>query len=86
MKALSELFSESPKVSAMRVMSIACCITAIIIGILVVLKDKPDYSGASILCGVFLGAAFGGKVTQKSIETRSVTAVSAHTAKSSVTL
>lgn len=70
MRLLRALFSDSGTISSMRVMAMTCCITAIGIAVVVVCKDKPDYAGASILCGVFLGAAFGGKIAQKNIETK----------------
>lgn len=54
----------------MRVMSLICCLAAIAIAVLGLYKPgNTDYSGLSLLCGSFLGAAFGGKVYQKRIET-----------------
>jgi len=69
-KILAQLFSDSGSISAMRVMSIICCLAAILIAIVGLHKDAPDYGGLSTLCGTFLGAAFGGKVVQKQIESK----------------
>ena len=57
-------------VSMMRFMSIICCLAAIVIAIIGLNKPVIDYSGLSLLCGTFLGAAFGGKIAQKNIESK----------------
>lgn len=58
----------------MRLMALMCCITAIVIAIIGINKPIPDYSGLSLLCGTFLGAAFVGKAMQKSNEPPSIKA------------
>lgn len=68
MKWIKDLFSEKSDVSMMRVMSLISLLTAVSISIAGMCKVAPDYSGLSMLCGAFLGAAFMGKVTQKSVE------------------
>lgn len=65
---LKALFSENGSVSMMRVMSIICCIAAVAIAFVGLNKAVIDYSGISLLCSTFLGAAMGGKVLQKRIE------------------
>lgn len=65
---LLALTSENTSVSAMRVMSLSCCLAAIIIAFIGVYKPQPDYSGLSMLCGTFLSIAFTGKAYQKSVE------------------
>lgn len=62
---LRELFSERSTISSMRVMAMACCLTAILIAIVGLFKASPDYAGMSMLCGTFLGMAFVGKAIQK---------------------
>lgn len=51
----------------MRVMSIASLIVGSVIGAYGVYSGK-DMNSLSVLCGVFVGAAFGGKVGQKFAE------------------
>ena len=66
---LKELFVESNgKLSAMRVMSMTCCLTAIGIAMYGISKPSTDYSGLSLLCSTFLTAAMGGKIMQKRLE------------------
>ena len=67
-KWLNGLFSENGTVSMMRLMSIICCIAAVVIAIMGIEKPIVDYSGISLVVSVFLSAAFGGKVMQKRIE------------------
>jgi Na+(H+)/acetate symporter ActP len=64
---LEALFSEQSKVSSTRVMSF---ISLLIGGYLAIhgLDVKSDLVGLATLVGVFVGAAFGGKVWQKKIE------------------
>lgn len=69
-KLLSKLFSESDEISMVRVMAFICCITAVMIAHKGMCSAKPDYPGMSMLCGTFLGAAFGGKIMQKRYETK----------------
>lgn len=68
MHFLKQLFSDNGSVSMMRVMSLLCCITAVIIAVLGIYKQTIDYSGLTLLVGAFLSAAFGGKIMQKKIE------------------
>ena len=64
---LLDLLSEQSKISTMRLMSLMCALAAI--GLAFYGIDKGQQLDAlSILCGVFLGAAFGGKVSQKAFE------------------
>lgn len=65
---LSKLVSQNPGVSTLRVMSLLSLVTAICIAAYGMHKVPIDYSGLSLLCGTFLGAAFGGKIAQKSQE------------------
>lgn len=52
----------------MRVMSLLCCATAVVLAVLGLYKQTVDYSGLSLLVGAFLASAFGGKIAQKRIE------------------
>ncbi len=70
MSWLDNLLSEKGTVSTTRVMSLLCCINSIAISIVGLCKPTPDYSGLALLCSVFLGAAFGGKVAQKRLEAK----------------
>lgn len=65
---ISNLLSDKGLVSAMRFMSIVSLLTACTLAFMGVNKPIPDYSGISILCSTFLGAAFGGKWAQKRVE------------------
>lgn len=66
---LKALFSENSGVSSMRVMSM---MSLIIGGYIAIhgLDTKADLVGLAALAAVFVSAAFGGKVMQKSIEMR----------------
>lgn len=55
--------------SAMRWMSVVALFAGIVIAFVGLLKGK-DLSTLAVLCGVFVGSAFGGKVAQSSIENR----------------
>lgn len=68
MKFFKSLLNEHGDISTMRLMSLLCCLTAIIIAIVGLNKAAPDYSGLSMLCGTFLGMAFLGKAIQKPSE------------------
>lgn len=68
MKFLNQLLSDKGSVSSMRVMSLSCVLTAIMIAIIGLMKPAVDYSGLALLCGTFLGAGFGGKIAQKKSE------------------
>lgn len=63
-----DLLSQKSSASTMRVMSIMALLTGIVLAFIGIFKDSVDYMGLSALVGVFLGAAFGGKVMQKRIE------------------
>ncbi len=67
---LMALVASGSGVSTLRVMSLACCLTAIVIAFIGLHKPTVDYSGLALLCGTFLGAAFGGKIAQKNIEVK----------------
>lgn len=73
MKFIRDLFSEDHQASCMRVMAMLCCIAAIVIAIIGISKPQIDFSGLTLLCSTFLGAAFTGKVMQKRIETSNKT-------------
>jgi hypothetical protein len=66
---LREVFSEKSTISSLRIMSM---IALLMSGYIAVrgLETHSDLSGLAMLCGVFLGAAFGGKVAQKSVEVK----------------
>jgi uncharacterized membrane protein YfcA len=68
-KFLKSLFSENSDVSSVRVMSMVSLLIAGYIGVYG-LTTKADLDGLAMLCGVFLTAAFGGKVGQKFVETK----------------
>lgn len=82
MKFIRDLFSENGSVSMMRMLSL---ISLLLAGWIAVrgLETHADLSGLSMLCGVFVGAAMGGKVMQKSFEVKaqnnSITDVSQQT-------
>jgi hypothetical protein len=65
---LKQLFSDSGEISMMRVMAMISLLAGIILAFVGISKTPIDYSGVSLLVGVFVGAAFGGKVAQKSVE------------------
>jgi hypothetical protein len=64
-----DLLSEKSTLSALRVMSLTTCYSACLIAFYGVYKQY-DASGIATICGVFLTAAFTGKVVQKNIELR----------------
>lgn len=70
MKAwLVQLFSSNSVVSAMRVMSLICVVSAVGLGWYGILENR-DLVALSVLCGTFLTAAFTGKVAQKAQENK----------------
>jgi uncharacterized membrane protein YiaA len=71
---LAQLFSDSGRISMMRVMSILSLLAGIATAFVGLNKTPIDYSGISLLVSVFLSAAFGGKVMQKRIEINGVKA------------
>ena len=62
-----DLLSEGSSVSAMRVMAFTSLFTGCFIGIFGVV-NKSDLGNITMLASVFVGAAFGGKVLQKTTE------------------
>lgn len=69
MKNIREFLSdECGNLSLMRVMSLLCCLTAIVLSAVGMNKAQVDYSGLSLLVSTFLTAAMGGKIMQKRIE------------------
>lgn len=68
MSYVKALFSQNGQVSMMRLMSLTCVIAAVVIALIGLSKPQIDYSGLSMLCSAFLGAAFGGKIMQKKTE------------------
>lgn len=79
---LKALFAESPLVSSMRVYSFMAVVMACVLAGVGLLMNR-SLEGLSILCGVFLGAAFTGKVLQKSIEMKAKDVNSEHSKHSS---
>ena len=66
---IKKLLSENSEISSVRFMSIAALFAAIAFGGYG-LHEGKDLSALAILCGAFLGAAFGGKVSQKFAENK----------------
>jgi hypothetical protein len=64
---LRELFSENSGISSMRVMSMMSLLIGAYLAIHGIDKDV-DLNALAILCSVFIGAAFTGKVAQKFAE------------------
>lgn len=61
------VFSEESGISMMRVMSLVSLTVGSILG-LAGLWMRIDLTQLALLCGVFVGAAFGGKTVQKFAE------------------
>jgi hypothetical protein len=70
MQWIRDLFDQKSTVSSLRVMSMMCIVSACGMGITAIYRNS-NLSEAAVLCGVFLGAGFGGKVTQKITEVKS---------------
>lgn len=70
MKFINSLLSSGTGVSTLRFMCVVCCLTATIIAFIGIYKQQPDYSGLTMLCSAFLGAAFTGKIMQKREENK----------------
>lgn len=68
MALLRDILSSGSGVSSMRLMSLSAMIAGIVMAV-VGLFLRVDLFGLSALCGVFVGAAFTGKVMQKRVET-----------------
>ena len=64
---IANLFKENGDVSSIRVMSMISLLIGGYIAIQGLHSDKP-LNDVAILCGVFVGAAFTGKVMQKAVE------------------
>ena len=82
---LRKLFSEGGDVSMMRVMSILSLLAGIGIAFYGMSKLPVDYSGISLLTSVFLSAAFGGKVLQKSQEVKNAKGEITHSTEAELT-
>jgi hypothetical protein len=67
---LKALFSESEQVSSMRIMALLSLSIAGAIAFISLFNDKGLDSSASVTIGIFVGAAFGGKVSQKMVESK----------------
>lgn len=63
----SMMFSESSKVSMMRVMALLSLVSGIVLAF-VGLNQQQEPSSLAVLVAVFVGSAFGGKALQKSQE------------------
>ena len=66
---LRDMFSEQSNISSMRVMSMIALLVSSYLAIYGI-DSKADLNALAVLCSVFLGAAFGGKVAQKFAETK----------------
>lgn len=64
-----EMLKARSSVSTLRVMSVTSLLSGILMGLYGLYKES-DLMGLSALCAVFVGAAFGGKVSQKAIENK----------------
>lgn len=69
LRAVRELLSDSGSISAVRVMALYSVLVGSLIAGYGVYCGK-DLSGLAQVCGVFVGAAFAAKVTQKIVEKR----------------
>jgi hypothetical protein len=67
MDFVRKMFSSKNEVSSMRVMAMLSLVVAAVIGVYGVVIGR-DLGGLAQLCGVFVGAAFMGKATQKFAE------------------
>lgn len=68
MEFLKNMLSESGTISSMRVMSLIALLFSGVIAVYGMSKNNIDYSGLTMLSGVFVGVAFTGKVMQKRVE------------------
>lgn len=64
---LSLMFSDSSKVSMMRVMALLSLVSGIVLAF-VGLSQQQEPSSLAVLVAVFVGSSFGGKALQKSQE------------------
>jgi hypothetical protein len=64
---IKSALSEKDKISTMRIMSLFSLLVGAGIAIYGIYEGK-DLGGVAEICGVFVGAAVGGKVTQKYAE------------------
>ena len=67
MSFFRDLLSSDSKLSSLRVMAFLALFAGIAIAVYGLYMNR-DMIGLSALCGVFVGAAFGGKVSQKILE------------------
>lgn len=67
MRFFKELVSDGKQVSTVRVMSLFALLVAACIAMYGIYRGK-DLSGVAEIVGVFVISAFGGKVTQKTLE------------------
>lgn len=67
---LKQILSENGTISSVRFMAITCVFSAAACAFYGIYTNK-DLVSVSVLCGVFLSAAFGGKVGQKFAENKS---------------
>ena len=65
---IQELLAENGKVSSIRAMAFIALMFGGVIAMYGITHPNPDYSGITLLAGMFVGAAFGGKVMQKCVE------------------
>lgn len=65
---LRGLFSENGGVSMIRVLSLLCTVSAVIIAMAGISSTKHTLESVAILCGTFLTAGLGAKVLQKKTE------------------
>lgn len=71
MDLLKKLLSDNSGVSMMRLMSLLSLLFGAVIAFISLGKGR-DLGADSTAIGIFVGAAFGGKVWQKSIESKVV--------------
>lgn len=64
-----QLLSDGQNFSCMRLMALLACVLACILAVYGIIFGR-ELTGLSLLCGTFLGPAFGGKVIQTHLETR----------------
>ena len=69
MSFFEQLLREDGPVSTVRVMSFISLLSGVSIAAYGLYMNR-DITGLSVLCGVFVGSAFGAKVTQKLIESK----------------
>lgn len=63
MSIFRDIFSAQGNISAMRIMAFIALMVAAFVAIYALIMGR-DLTAASVLCGAFLAAAFGGKALQ----------------------